>query len=71
MPTTEPWSNLADISSHLQVSEDTVLRWIAKRHLVAHRVGLIWSFKLTEIDAWVSAGGSRLHSRSGVEQVQS
>lgn len=58
MPTPEPWSILADVAGHLQVSEDTVLRWIAKRHLPAHRVGRIWRFKLTEVDAWVRAGGN-------------
>jgi excisionase family DNA binding protein len=46
MPTPEPWSILADVAAHLQVSEDTVLRWIAKRHLPANRVGRIWRFKL-------------------------
>ena len=33
MTTPEPWSILADVAGHLQVSEDTVLRWIAKRKL--------------------------------------
>jgi excisionase family DNA binding protein len=59
MPTPEPWSILADVAAHLQVSEDTVLRWIAKRKLPAHRVGRIWRFKLTEVDLWVRAGGER------------
>ena len=42
MTTPEPWTILADIAGHLQVSEDTVLRWIAKRKLPAHRVGRSW-----------------------------
>ena len=58
MPTPEPWSILADVAGHLQVSEDTVLRWIARRKLSAHRVGRIWRFKLTEVDLWVRAGGT-------------
>lgn len=58
MPTSEPWSILADVAGHLQVSEDTVLRWIAKRRLPAHHVGRIWRSKLTEVDAWVRAGGT-------------
>lgn len=33
MPTPEPWSILADVAGHLQVSEDTVLRWIANELL--------------------------------------
>ena len=35
----EPWSVLADVAGHLQASEYTVLRWIARRELPAHRVG--------------------------------
>jgi excisionase family DNA binding protein len=71
MSTPEPWSILADVAGHLQVSEDTVLRWIAKRHLPAHRVGRIWRFKLTEVDAWVRAGGSPTDddSQAGIRVV--
>lgn len=58
MPALEPWSVMADVANHLQVSEDTVLRWIANRKLPAHRVGRVWRFKLTEVDTWVRAGPS-------------
>lgn len=57
MTSPEPWSILQDVASHLQVSEDTVLRWIAKRKLPAHRVGRVWRFRLSEVDAWVCTGG--------------
>lgn len=71
MPTPEPWSILTDVAAHLQVSEDTVLRWIAKRRLPAHRVGRIWRFKLTEVDAWVRSGGAPADddSQTGGRQV--
>lgn len=68
MPTPEPWSILADVAGHLQGSEDTVLRWIAKREPPAHRVGRIWRFMLTEVDAWVRAGGSHLANTASAEQ---
>jgi len=67
MTTPEPWSILADVAGHLQVSEDTVLRWIAKRKLPAHRVGRIWRFKISEVDAWVRAGGDHSPGTSGTE----
>jgi excisionase family DNA binding protein len=69
MSTPEPWSILADVASHLQVSEGTVLRWIAKLHLPAHRVGRIWRFKRTEIDVRVRASGGQLPFTSGAEQL--
>ena len=49
----ENWSVLAEVAAHLQVSRDSVLRWIAHRKLPAHRVGRVWRFKLSEVDAWV------------------
>ena len=69
MPTPEPWSILADVAGHLQVSEDAVLRWIARRRLPAHRVGRIWRFKRTEIDVRVRASAGQLPFTSGTEQL--
>jgi len=71
VPKPEPWSILADVAGHLQVSEDTVLRCIAKRHLPAHRVGRNRRFKLTEADLWVRAGGSPTNddSQAGIRPV--
>lgn len=56
MTTPEPWSILADIAGHLRVSEAAVLRWITQRKLPDHRVGRIWRFKISEVDAWVRSG---------------
>jgi excisionase family DNA binding protein len=69
MPTPEPWSFFADVAGHLQVSEDTVLRWIAKLHLPAHRVVRIWRFKRTKVDVRVRASGGQLLFTSGAEQL--
>jgi len=56
MPTPEPWSTLSEAATHLQVAEDTVLRWITKKSLPAHRAGRVWRFKLSQIDAWLQSG---------------
>ena len=48
MTTSKPWSILVDIAEHLQVGEDTVRRWIAKRKLPALRVGRTWRFTISE-----------------------
>ena len=53
MATLEPWAVLADVADHLQVSDDTVLRWIAHRDLPGLRVGRVWRFELTEVDTRV------------------
>lgn len=48
--------SLEEIAQHLGVSEDTVHRWIRAREMPAHKVGRLWKFKMTEVDAWVKSG---------------
>ena len=52
----EPWVTLEAIAKHLEVSTDTVHRWIRARKIPVHRVGRQWRFKVSEVDAWVVAG---------------
>jgi excisionase family DNA binding protein len=54
----EPWVSVDEVSSHLGVAKDTIYRWIESRELPAHRVGRLWKFKLSEVDAWVEQGGA-------------
>lgn len=55
---TEPWVSVEDVARHLGVAKDSVYRWIEARGLPAHRIGRLWKFKLSEIDAWVRGGGA-------------
>jgi len=55
---TEPWASVEDVAVHLGVAKDSVYRWIEARRLPAHKIGRLWKFKLTEVDAWVRAGGA-------------
>ena len=54
----EPWVAVDAVAHHLGVSHDTVYRWIDGRAMPAHKIGRLWKFKLSEIDAWVRAGGN-------------
>ena len=54
----EPWVSLEDVAKHLGVSKDSVHRWIRRRKLPAHKVGHLWKFMVSEVDAWVRAGRS-------------
>ena len=56
--TTEPWVSVDDVVKHLGVARDSVYRWIERKGLPAHKVGRIWKFKLSEVDAWVREGGA-------------
>ena len=56
---TEPWVSVEDAAKHLSVAKDSIYRWIEhKKALPAHKVGRLWKFKLSEVDAWVRAGGA-------------
>jgi excisionase family DNA binding protein len=40
------------------VSSDTVYRWVETHEMPVHRMGRLLKFKISEIDAWVKAGGA-------------
>ncbi|MGE0144999.1 MAG: helix-turn-helix domain-containing protein [Planctomycetota bacterium] len=55
----EPWFSVDEVAKHLGVVKDSIYRWIEGRGLPAHnKVGRLWKFKLSEVDAWVRTGGS-------------
>lgn len=58
MTTNEPWVSVEDVAKHLGVARDSVYRWIESRGLPAHKIGRLWKFKLSQVDAWVEAGGA-------------
>jgi excisionase family DNA binding protein len=59
----ERWVGVDEVATHLHVAKDSVYRWIESRGLPAHRVGRLLRFKLSDVDAWVQAGGGRAGSR--------
>ena len=38
------------------VGRETILQWIAKRNMPAYKMGRLWKFKISEVDAWVHSG---------------
>ena len=54
----EPWASVEQVAAHLGVVQDSIYRWIDARGLPAHKVGRLWKFKLSEVDAWVRTGGA-------------
>jgi excisionase family DNA binding protein len=54
----EPWVSVEQVGRHLGIPKDTVYRWIESKALPAHRVGRLWKFKLSQVDAWIEAGGA-------------
>ena len=56
--TVEKWYSIKEIAAHLGVSRDTVLNWITRRNMPAHKVGKLWKFQISEVDEWVKSGNS-------------
>jgi excisionase family DNA binding protein len=68
---TEPWVTAEHVAQHLGVAKDTVYRWRERKGLPAHRVGRLWKFQLSEVDAWVRTGGADDESEGGSEKMNS
>lgn len=54
----ERWYSMKEISDYLGITRDTTLSWIEKRGMPGVKVGRIWKFKISEVDAWMRAEGS-------------
>jgi excisionase family DNA binding protein len=57
------WLSVDDIAIHLGVKKDTVYKWVAKKHMPAHKVGRLLKFDKAEIDHWVKSGESETRAK--------
>ena len=48
----ERWCSMKEICEYL----GTVLAWIEKREMPATKIGRLWKFKISEVDAWMKSG---------------
>jgi len=61
----EAWVSIDAIARHLDVSKDTVYRWLDHREMPGHKVGRQWKFKISEVDAWVRTGNPGVREEGG------
>ena len=55
----DKWINLDEAAAYLGVKPVTVRDWIRKdKGMPAHKIGKLWKFKISELDAWVLSGKS-------------
>lgn len=57
----DKWIGIEDAANYLSVSKDTIRNWIKKNTgIPAHRIGKLWKFKKSELDAWIKSGKSAM-----------
>lgn len=56
--TESKWLTLVEICEYLKVSRETVLNWISKKNMPAHKAGRLWRFDASEVDEWIKSGGA-------------
>jgi excisionase family DNA binding protein len=61
----EAWVSVDDVAKHLGVVKESIYRWIESRGLPARRVGRLWKFRLSEVDAWVQRDAATEKPRKG------
>ena len=54
----ERWLSLEEIAKHVGCSKDTIRAWIKKKTIPYHKVGRMYKFKISEVDAWIESGRS-------------
>lgn len=55
----EGYISLDDAAAYLNIKSVTLRKWIKnKEDLPARKVGRLWKFKKSELDAWVKSGKS-------------
>ncbi len=50
------WLSVKEIAAYLGVKSETIYTWIENKRLLAHKVGRLWKFKVSEVDSWVRSG---------------
>lgn len=46
----ERWVKVGEVSFHLDVTTDTICRWIEKKGSPAHKAGRLLRFEISEVD---------------------
>lgn len=57
---TDSWIGINEAADYLGVTKDTIRNWIKKSDMPAHKIGKLWKFKRSELDAWVKSGKSAI-----------
>ena len=54
------WIGIEEAANYLGVTKETIRNWIKKTDIPAHKIGKLWKFKASELEAWVKSGKSAI-----------
>lgn len=67
--TDDRWLSVDEIAVYLGISKETVYRWLDRGSIPAHRVGKLWKFKPSEVDAWVKSGAAAKRTKDSKDEA--
>lgn len=70
MDTSTRWLTVEQIAEHLQVSKETIYRWLDRKLIPAHKIGRQWRFQSFEVDEWIRTGGAAENHRTPQAETQ-
>lgn len=53
----EGWLSVKQIAAHIGVSKETIYRFLEKEMIPCEKLGKLWRFKKSVVDAWIMQGG--------------
>ena len=61
-PIVDNYISLEEAAAYIGIKAPTLRSWIKnpKNEVPAHKIGRLWKFKRSEIDAWVTSGKSAI-----------
>ena len=59
------WLSVQEIAAYLGVKSEPIYTWIENKDMPAHKVGRLWKFKVSEVDAWVRSGKAAQEEHNG------
>ena len=55
------WLSMKEVCEYLHISRDTVINWINRERMPAHKKGRLWRFDVNEVDEWMKNTDSNSH----------
>lgn len=53
------WIGITEAAEYMGVTKETIRNWIKKENgIPAQKIGKLWKFKKSELDAWIKSGRS-------------